>query len=150
MCFLNFKASSEANAKQTGCMWPFCEIFWINYIKYYGKRESVALFSFFLNHDANSILKEVSDAGHSATVQFGHIHFKFYRLWGILQVFWKHWKHIFSCEHRRLAAGHAGLLVQTMTLSNCQQHVSNIADIFENLSYASFPDWQDVSNWRVL
>jgi len=59
---------------------PSVRYFGINYIKYYGKRESVALFSFFLNHDANSILKEVSDAGHSATVQFGHIHFKFYRL----------------------------------------------------------------------
>ena len=43
------------------------------------KRVSGIVVLFFAIHDANSILKEVSHAGHSATTEFGHI-LLFYRL----------------------------------------------------------------------
>jgi hypothetical protein len=54
----------------------------------------------------------------------------------------KQWNHICSYEHRRLAACHAGLVGQKMTLLKFaygQQYVSNIANIHEKLLMYFFP-----------
>ena len=79
----------------------------------------------------------------------------FYRLWVILQNLWR--AVITSSptiyKYRRLAACHAGLVVQKMTLSKFvygQQYVSNIANIPERLFYIAFVpyDWLTGCEWH--
>ena len=72
----------------------------------------------------------------------------------------KQWNHVFSHKYRRLAACHAGLVVQRVTPSKFayygQQYVSNMANIFDELFYVFFSYyWQDVSNiedflWKAV
>ena len=74
---------------------------------------------------------------------FGQIHL-FYRLWVILQVWWKQWSHILSYNHRRLAACDANSVTSGWKddpIAYGQQYVGNIANIAEKLFYEHFPLW---------